>query len=165
MVLVVRCALCSEKLGMFHGLNFDVEKYLPALPLRVKTTFSCSVRGPSLIPISSRSSPTCCWPTAAASCIMCAEKKRVSSGWFPKGELDRHRRWHMNDGGRGVSSISTWTPIYKIVVRAAKFTKNLNVGTEVSKTAHRRIAQRTTPPRWAGCIPSAWSMSSGSRNR
>jgi predicted NUDIX family phosphoesterase len=38
MVLVVRRALL-EKLGMFHGLNFDVEKYLPALLARENNFF------------------------------------------------------------------------------------------------------------------------------
>ena len=38
MVLVVRRALL-EKLGIFHGLNFDVEKYLPALLARENNFF------------------------------------------------------------------------------------------------------------------------------
>jgi len=38
MVLVVRRALL-EKLGIFHGLNFDVEKYLPALLSRENNFF------------------------------------------------------------------------------------------------------------------------------
>ena len=38
MVLVVRRALL-EKLGMFHGLNFEVEKYLPALLSRENNFF------------------------------------------------------------------------------------------------------------------------------
>ena len=38
MVLVVRRAL-FEKLGMFHGLDFDVEKYLPALLSRENNFF------------------------------------------------------------------------------------------------------------------------------
>lgn len=38
MVLVVRRALL-EKLGMFHGLNFDVEKYLPAMLSRENNFF------------------------------------------------------------------------------------------------------------------------------
>jgi predicted NUDIX family phosphoesterase len=38
MVLVVRRALL-EKLGMFHGLNFEVEKYLPAMLARENNFF------------------------------------------------------------------------------------------------------------------------------
>ena len=38
MVLVVRRALL-EKIGIFHGLNFDVEKYLPALLSRENNFF------------------------------------------------------------------------------------------------------------------------------
>ena len=38
MVLVVRRALL-EKLGIFHGLNFDVEKYLPAFLARENNFF------------------------------------------------------------------------------------------------------------------------------
>ena len=38
MILVVRRALL-EKLGIFHGLNFDVQKYLPALLARENNFF------------------------------------------------------------------------------------------------------------------------------
>src|SRR5215210_5419902 len=38
MILVVRRTLL-EKLGVFHGLNFDVERYLPALLARENNFF------------------------------------------------------------------------------------------------------------------------------